>query len=184
MAHSHSDPSPPATPAPGGRRDFLSKASGIAMIGGLAAGYGTFAHVAGRYLYPSKKDTSGWFFVATTDSFPPGSSRLFQSPDGAKITIARQSEELGAGFLALSSVCPHLGCQVHWEGHNRRFFCPCHNGTFDATGKATGGPPAEAGQSLPTFPLKVEGNLVFINLALTTADAGPPPSADPEAETH
>lgn len=154
------------------------------MIGGLAAGYGTFAHVAGKYLYPSKRDRSGWFFVATTEGFAPGTSRLFQSPDGAKITIARQAEDQGGAFLALSSVCPHLGCQVHWEGHNRRFFCPCHNGTFDAQGKATGGPPAEAGQSLPTFPLKVEGNLLFINLALTSADAGPDEAAPPAAEKH
>ncbi|MBI4577262.1 MAG: Rieske 2Fe-2S domain-containing protein, partial [Planctomycetes bacterium] len=75
-------------------------------------------------------------------------------------------------FLALSSTCPHLGCRVHWEVQNRRFFCPCHNGSFDAAGRATGGPPAEAGQSLPRYALRLEGGLLFIELPVETPSGG------------
>jgi Rieske Fe-S protein len=79
------------------------------------------------------------------------------------VTITRFQEGSDAdAFLALSTTCPHLGCRVHWEPHNSRFFCPCHNGVFDAQGKATQGPPADANQSLPQFPVKVENGLVFI----------------------
>jgi hypothetical protein len=51
---------------------------------------------------------------------------------------------------------------VHWEAQNERFFCPCHNGTFDAWGVGTGGPPGDAGQSLPRYELKVDGGLLYI----------------------
>jgi len=70
-------------------------------------------------------------------------------------------------------VCPHLGCQVHWEPQNDRFFCPCHNGVFSPDGVATAGPPAEAGQSLLEYPLKVEGNLLFIEVAQSVLAKGP-----------
>ena len=77
-------------------------------------------------------------------------------------------------FIALSSTCPHLGCQVHWEPQNDRYLCPCHNGTFAPAGTPTGGPPFEANQSLPHYPLRVEGGLLFVEVgtrALIAASA-------------
>ena len=144
------------------RRSFLSK---IAMFLGLAGGYGTFAAMAGRYLYPANGVKKSWMFVAALNSFPKETSMLFQAPDSRTITITRLKEESKVSdFIALSSVCPHLGCQVHWESANNRFFCPCHNGVFNAEGKATAGPPAEAGQSLSHFKLNIENDLLFIEL--------------------
>ena len=35
------------------RRGFLKAASTTAMVGGLAASYGTFAVIAGRFVYPA-----------------------------------------------------------------------------------------------------------------------------------
>ena len=52
---------------------------------------------------------------------------------------------------------------VHWESVNDRFFCPCHNGAFDASGAPTEGPPAKAKQYLTRFPLKVEGKLLYVD---------------------
>ena len=102
-------------------------------------------------------------FLAVASSMSPGSSFVYRAPSGASIAVARVGSAGSAeDFLALSSTCPHLGCQVYWEAQRDRFFCPCHNGTFDRTGKATGGPPAAAGQSLPRYPLKLEGGLLFI----------------------
>jgi Rieske Fe-S protein len=147
------------------RRTFLARAGSAAMTGGLIAGYGTFGAMAGRYLYPAKPPATAWLFVADLPTFKPGSALTYRSPAGAPIVIARQGEAGTADdFIALSSTCPHLGCQVHWEAPQQRFFCPCHNGTFDAAGKGTGGPPADAGQSLPRYPLKVERGLLFIEV--------------------
>ena len=116
------------------------------------------------------------------------------SPSGDVVTIARRTnsgDEVGTAddFVALSSTCPHLGCKVHWEPQNQRFFCPCHNGIFQPDGKATGGPPAEAGQSLLSYPLNVENGLLYIEVAAESLVArvgvipepeGPPgPGHDP-----
>jgi nitrite reductase/ring-hydroxylating ferredoxin subunit len=99
----------------------------------------------------------------------------YRTPSGESVAIARQSEGRGVDdFVALSSTCPHLGCQVHWEAQNERFFCPCHNGTFDRGGKGTGGPPGEAGLSLPRYPLEIDAGLLYIEVpleSLSLADA-------------
>lgn len=150
---------------PSDRRDFLATASGLAMAGGLAAGYGAMGAIAARYLFPAKPDALEWVFLATLDRLAPGESLVFRSPAGEKVTVARRGP--GAtpeDFIALSSTCPHLGCQVHWEPQNTRFFCPCHNGVFEPSGKAIGGPPAEAGQSLPRYELRIEGRILYIRV--------------------
>ncbi|WP_146452716.1 QcrA and Rieske domain-containing protein [Bythopirellula polymerisocia] len=149
----------------GERRGFLGAMATAMMAGGLIGGYGTFATYAGRFLYPSGGDKTSWQFLATVDQLKIGSSIPFETPVGSKVVVARQSEGSTAeDFIALSSVCPHLGCAVHWESQNNRFFCPCHNGAFDASGKATEGPPAAANQSLKRFPLMVENGLLFIKV--------------------
>lgn len=149
------------------RRTFVATVSSVAMTAGLAAGYGTFFAIAGRFLFPAHADAVGWMFLATADSLRKGDSLTYFAPSGAKVVVARQGETGSVeDFIALSSTCPHLGCQVHWEGNHNRFFCPCHNGTFDAQGKATGGPPFEAGQSLPHYALRIENGLLFIEVPL------------------
>jgi Rieske Fe-S protein len=149
------------------RRTFLSTTTSVAMAGGLVAGYGMFAAMAGRFLYPSGSEISGWVFVAEVSRLKLGGSLVFRTPGGAIAAVARRAESgQVSDFIALSSTCPHLGCQVHWEENRNRFFCPCHNGTFDPSGKATGGPPFQAGQSLSAYPLKVENGLLFIEVPL------------------
>jgi Rieske Fe-S protein len=157
----------PGPPPADDRRELLARAASIAMAGGLVAGYGAAAAMAGRYLYPAKAAEERWLFVATVKKLAPGASLPFRTPLGQTVTIARQTPgETADDFVALSSTCPHLGCQVHWEQANDRFFCPCHNGVFDPAGKATSGPPADAGQDLPQFPLKVEKGLLYIRVAV------------------
>lgn len=145
------------------RRAFMGRASGMAMVAGLVGGYGAFGAVAARYLYPARPDDGMWQFVADLNQLGVGDSLLYRAPAGETVNITRRGRSGTADdFIALSSTCPHLGCQVKWEGQNERYFCPCHNGTFDAAGVGTGGPPGDAGQSLPSYPLRVNGNLLFI----------------------
>lgn len=162
------DGTKPATkPQPMSRRAFLAKIPGTVMALGLAVSYGYFAWMLGRFLYPARKRATGWMFVSRVDEIPPDGSKAWAMPSGAKIVVVRKGEAREvAGFTAFSSTCPHLGCQVHWEPQKSRFFCPCHNGVFDPAGKGIGGPPGQAGQSLPTFPLKVENGLLFIEVPL------------------
>ena len=150
--------------SPDDRRSFIAKyGATAAMASGLACGYGTFGAMAARFLFPAGGSLVDWQFVAPVNEMKPGESREYIGPSGAKVVIARQAEGDGVeAFIALSSVCPHLGCQVHWESQNNRFFCPCHNGAFDPQGKPTAGPPAQAGQELVRFPLKIAAGLLFV----------------------
>lgn len=169
---------PPPEPE---RRRFLNTASGLAMAAGLGTAYGTFGILLGKFVYPAKAHSRQWQFVCTVERLAPGEALDFTSPAGAKIVIARQGQGASAeDFLALSSVCPHLGCRVHWEGQNDRFFCPCHNGAFDKSGNAIAGPPKAANQALVRFPLKVESGLLYVEAPLA-AVAACPGAVDPRS---
>lgn len=160
------------------RRGFLSKVSSLGMLAGLGASYGTAGAYAARYLYPAKPRARAWMYVARVADLPVGAGLRYTTPGGEKVTIARQAQTGGPDdFVALSSTCPHLGCQVHWESQNQRFFCPCHNGAFDKSGKGISGPPGEAGQSLPRYPLKSEGGLLYIEAPVENLEIARAPSA-------
>lgn len=144
------------------------------MAGGLVAGYGMFLRCAGQYLYP-KEEGSTWMFVIGAAELAPGEAKTFQSPTGISVVLTRKAHTTGgelkaADFIALSSVCPHLGCRVHWEPQNNRFFCPCHLGAFSPEGKPTAGPPLAANQTLPEYPLKIEGGLLYIRMPVQSID--------------
>lgn len=135
------------------------------MLGGVGLAYAWFGSLAARFLFPAKRRTTIWQFVTLADRLRQGDSLLYEAPNGEPINITRQSDRGDVSdFIALSSTCPHLGCQVHWEGQHNRFFCPCHNGMFDVNGVAFSGPPAEAGQSLPRYALNLENNKLFIEV--------------------
>ncbi|MCH8922073.1 MAG: Rieske (2Fe-2S) protein [Planctomycetes bacterium] len=179
------DETPGDTPREGNdadRRDFLTTTSTVAMAGGLLAGYGTFFYMAGRFLYPAAPQPKTWMFVAPVAEIAPGESLTITDPTGASVVIARrertpeeeEKEPSVDEFIALSSVCPHLGCRVHWEALNNRFFCPCHNGVFDPEGLATEGPPAATNppQTLSRYPLKIDGGNLMIEVPTESVGVG------------
>lgn len=55
-------------------------------------------------------------------------------------------------LVALSAVCPHLGCAVGWDAGAGNFLCPCHDSRFSVAGDRLTGP-SERG--LDELPLKV-----------------------------
>lgn len=65
--------------------------------------------------------------------------------DGWRRVVSEKSvyvvREEGDKLRVLTAICPHLGCSVRWNDSTTRFNCPCHNGTFAATGKLMSGPP-------------------------------------------
>jgi Rieske Fe-S protein len=155
------------------RRSLITTGSSLLMASGLVGGYGTFFVMAGRYLFPTGDDKA-WMFVRDAAGFQPGESMAFVAPTGVKVNITRRRD--GASddaptvddFLALSSVCPHLGCRVQWEPHNDRFFCPCHNGVFDPDGQPVSGPPAADGQELPRYALQIVDGALYIEMPTTS----------------
>jgi len=138
------------------RRDVLATAL---MAVGVVAGYATGAVYFLRYLVPlGSKVRYREMFAGAVDDLDVGQSRLVTSPTGETFVMARTAD----GFRVLSDTCPHLGCKVHWEPKPKRFFCPCHQGVFDETGKSISGPPAEAHQNLTSLKTIVRGHSVFV----------------------
>jgi nitrite reductase/ring-hydroxylating ferredoxin subunit len=147
--------------------------SRLAMVAGLVGGYGMFAWIGGRFMLPADTGRLRQLFVARVSETATGTTVLYRTPDGRTVNVTRRGQSgTAADFIALSSTCPHLGCQVRWEGQNNRYFCPCHNGTFDPNGTATGGPPGDAGQSLPRYALTVEKGLLYILVPVEQLSVG------------
>lgn len=61
-----------------------------------------------------------------------------QPPTAPGIFLKREDD---GQITALSARCTHAGCAVEWRSSERQFFCPCHQGRFDADGKNISGPP-------------------------------------------
>ncbi len=66
-------------------------------------------------------------------------------------------------YNALSSICPHQGCQITgFDSGSEKFICPCHGSTFDINGNVTQGP---AGSPLTKYQTTISGNQLMIKVA-------------------
>ena len=135
-----------------------------AMLLGLAVSYAAAFGFGARYLIPTKSNRIQKLLVGLKTKMPPGSATPFKTPEGQTINVIHGA----TGFLALSDVCPHLGCKVYWDANGSEFVCPCHDGHFDSSGAPVSGPPADMGVPLSQFEVVEDGDLVFLNLRLTT----------------
>jgi len=63
------------------------------------------------------------------------------------------------GVQALSLWCTHSGCEVKWHDEKRKYFCPCHEGVYDAAGWPIKGPPPS---SLKKYPVRVSGSTLIL----------------------
>lgn len=142
------------------RRDFLTKL----IIGvGVAISYGLFAAEGLLFLLPRrKKPPTIKIYAGRLNQYKEGSVQTYYDLEGNEIMIKRDS----SGLKAFSTVCPHLGCRVHWQAEKNEFFCPCHKGVFDSDGVAIAGPPAAAGQKLREVSIEVDNTsqIVYIEV--------------------
>jgi glycine/D-amino acid oxidase-like deaminating enzyme/nitrite reductase/ring-hydroxylating ferredoxin subunit len=70
---------------------------------------------------------------------PPGEGKVFDV-DGEKVAIHRaESGEVHA----VSAVCTHAFCLVHWNSAEKTWDCPCHGGRYTVRGEVIEGPPVE-----------------------------------------
>ncbi|ATB31651.1 FAD-dependent oxidoreductase [Melittangium boletus] len=99
-----------------GTRDFVHENADVA-----------FHFVADRLVRPEVHDLS---------EVPPGEGRLVEV-EGKKVAVYREE---GGGVHAVSPVCTHLGCHVHWNKAERSWDCPCHGARFSPTGEVLNGP--------------------------------------------
>jgi glycine/D-amino acid oxidase-like deaminating enzyme/nitrite reductase/ring-hydroxylating ferredoxin subunit len=99
-----------------GAKDFIQENAEVA-----------FRFVADRLSRPDGKHLS---------DVAPGEAKVLEV-DGQKVAVYR--EENGTAH-AVSPVCTHLGCHVHWNKAERSWDCPCHGARYSPTGKVLNGP--------------------------------------------
>jgi len=63
--------------------------------------------------------------------------------------------------VALSGVCTHLRCVLHWDAGRSAVVCPCHAGAFDLNGNVLFGP---ASRPLPVYSAEVQGGEIHVHL--------------------
>ncbi len=121
------------------RRALLQ--GGIGAAAGLAAGAlgmaalrGDGAGAAPGLIGGSTPLVGGdgfWQSVATLADLPAGSAVRFTTAafDGYVVNDAGE-------IRALSSVCTHMGCTLHYRPDWQDLRCPCHGASFDLSGRA------------------------------------------------
>jgi cytochrome b6-f complex iron-sulfur subunit len=115
------------------RRGFLW------IMGGLLLGtFVATANAVVRYLMPPPKQKLAKELRIPTAQIPLGSSLVVEYKGSPVILV-----NSGGGVSAYSAVCTHLGCLVKWVSGEKIFYCPCHAGKFDLSGKVIAGPAPE-----------------------------------------
>lgn len=121
---------------------FLGVAAFVAPLGaGLAV-------LADPVLRKPRRKEGNWIRVAALEQIPADGrpypfavidpepwdkwNRYDPQPVGS-VYLVRPAES--GELIALSGICPHMGCTVDFRPASNDFRCPCHNAMFTADGK-------------------------------------------------
>jgi cytochrome b6-f complex iron-sulfur subunit len=124
------------------------------LVGGLGLGgliYGIY-----RFLAPGAGADAS--VEISLSDIPMGGAYPFQY--GTSPGLLFRGEE--GSMKAFSLVCTHLACTVTWNPEKKNFYCPCHEGLFDAEGHVISGPPPAP---LERFKVEVKGDKAVIGAA-------------------
>lgn len=132
---SEPNPSPGENNIP--RRTFIDYLLG----GGLVASFLAFIAPVISYLWPAQSRGPGVQTVSAGQEadFPEGQAKTV-AVAGHPVVVVRTSQ----GFRAVSAICTHLGCIVHWDPARKEIACPCHAAFFGVDGRVISGPPNKA----------------------------------------
>jgi len=154
MSH---DPEPQLEGPDHSRRSFLGALLGVASasIGALLA-VPVFRYI--HYPVIAEAGAAGWTEVGSVASMAESPTPVRQTltvveRDGWREIGSQPVIYLintGGKITVLSAICPHLGCTLPWDPARQEFVCPCHGGTFSATGTYVAGPPRRSMDALET----------------------------------
>jgi len=70
------------------------------------------------------------------EDIPPGQAGIIETSRGKTGVYKDETGEIHT----VSAKCPHLGCQLTWNGDECSWDCPCHGSRFDIRGNLLNGP--------------------------------------------
>lgn len=155
---------PPVEPVTQTQPDVPSRRSffaGLLAVASATVGALLAVPLVRFALYPvlARTTEKSWSDVGKIDEFqnitaPVQKLVKIEERDGWRKTIREEpvyvTKDQKGGIVVLSAVCTHLGCSVRWVGDQNEFVCPCHGGTYSASGKLLGGPPPRGLDHLET----------------------------------
>lgn len=144
------DPVHEHDPSATSRRGLLSAAAGALGVGVAASVLGPVLIFAGHPLSHDTTSADGEFLPAGPPGLFPGRTPvkvdLFADRVDAwnrviavKVGSAWVRRE-GGKLVALSNVCPHLGCGVDYDANVDKYYCACHKSYFALDGALQSGP--------------------------------------------
>lgn len=74
---------------------------------------------------------------------------------------------------AWSTICPHLGCGIDYNGGEGKFSCPCHESWFETDGAVASGPAPRGMDELQTRVVDGQVQVKFEKFKIGTSDKVP-----------
>jgi ubiquinol-cytochrome c reductase iron-sulfur subunit len=129
-----------------GRRDFMGMAlGGFTALGGIGALY-----AMKRSWDPLPSVKAAGFTTVDLSAAQPNVLNV-EKWRGKPIFVLKKTKDMKADdrdvvvgsdrFHVSIGLCTHLGCIPAYKPNDKKFFCACHGGEFDASGHEIFGPP-------------------------------------------
>lgn len=115
------------------RRSFFTYAGWTVFLGTCLAFTAKLLSFSGFFFPKVLFEPSKKFPVGYPADFPDHSVTTLKA---RRVFIIRE----GNNFSAISMVCQHLGCAVHWTEEKGIFECPCHGSKYYKDGVNFAGP--------------------------------------------
>ncbi len=121
--------------------------------------FGAFWVAAGFLMAPGAEEHAMGQMISVGEvaSLSPGDARLIHHRSQPILVI----RDLSGEVAALSAICTHMRCVLHWDSQAQVIRCPCHGGTFDVDGNVLSGPPP---RPLARFVLEVRLGEIFVHV--------------------
>ncbi len=137
------------------RRSFLHKVVG--GVGAIVAASTLYPVV--KFIIPPAKAVKNVseLTAGKAAEVPDGTGKIYQFNEDKVIVVNK-----GGSLTAVSAVCTHLGCLVHWDNGAGQLACPCHGAKYKQTGEIISGPQPKP---LKLYKAKIQGADIIISKA-------------------
>ena len=135
------------------RRTFLNT-----LFGGWLVAFfsGTFFALM-KFAFPTLGKEPDFVVLNRKDFVDIPNNSVKRFPWGGK--LGYYFKKVDGSVIALTGICTHMECNVTYRPVEKRFFCPCHDGWYDDTGKNIAGPPP---RPLEVYTVTEEGEKLII----------------------